>query len=399
LDHGSPSVFVGPIAGGEKVIASNRAPTAEFLRKFYSDALAVEMEGRGFLEAVNINALVMGGVVRGISDLLSGKAEADARGSQALAADAACAAVFEILHTLPPSAQSRERKPIKKPPPKPTKPRSRGPRRKPASALDVVSGATLATPSFSETPSFLETPSTSSKAVYFNKDEVLAKIGIPNVDEVSFSYFDPPDAYLRIIPMSPLPHPLSLATLREAATRVPVPMLKKRLGNLVAVNEYGVIAYDPAHSSRGGPAPLNWATQLFRNGELWAMSNTMIVRKRDGRPEWLPLPLLPAFVFEELYYDTLHSSVPFAIEHLSLKPPFQIELGLLHTKGMHIGINTDDIRGPAQANEAVSRVALPDAERESINSALLEFFNQVHDLSGYRRPLGLHGFPPGPPRP
>jgi hypothetical protein len=145
----------------------------------FHDALAVEMEGRGFLEAVNINALVMGGVVRGISDLLSGKAEADARGSQALAADAASAAVFEILHALPPPAQSRERKPVKKPPPKPSKPRSPGPRPKPASALDVVSGATVAA------PAFLETPSTFSKAVYFSKGEVLAKITLDPLSGLS----------------------------------------------------------------------------------------------------------------------------------------------------------------------------------------------------------------------
>jgi len=81
LKHGSPKVFVGPIAGGERVVASTRSATAEFLRKYYSDAIAVEMEGKGFLEAVNINTLVHGGVVRGISDLLSGKSEADEGGS------------------------------------------------------------------------------------------------------------------------------------------------------------------------------------------------------------------------------------------------------------------------------------------------------------------------------
>jgi hypothetical protein len=197
--------------------------------------------------------------------------------------------------------------------------------------------------------------------------------------------------------MSALKRPLPLASLREAASRAP--LLKKRPGCLVAINTYGAIAYDPAHGSRGGPAPLNWATQLFQNGELWAMSNTMIIQKRNGRPEWMPIPILPTFVFEELFYKTLHAGVAFGMEYLGLSLPCQVELGILNTRQMHIGITTEDIRGPVQANEAIYRVVLPDAEQATINSALLEFFNQVYDLSGYSRPQGLYGFPPGPPKP
>ena len=72
------------------------------------------MEGGGFLEAADINALVSAGVVRGISDLLSGKTAEDQSGSQELAADAASAAVFEILHGLAPPPKSGQ-KPGKKP--------------------------------------------------------------------------------------------------------------------------------------------------------------------------------------------------------------------------------------------------------------------------------------------
>jgi hypothetical protein len=43
-------------------------------------------------------------VIRGISDLLEGKSEADAAGSQERAADAASAVAFEILATLPPES-------------------------------------------------------------------------------------------------------------------------------------------------------------------------------------------------------------------------------------------------------------------------------------------------------
>jgi nucleoside phosphorylase len=99
-------IHVGPIAAGEKVVASSQGPVAQFLREHYGDTLAVEMEGRGFLEGVHINAPVQGCVVRGISDLLGGKSSADAKGWQEIAADAASAVAFEILATLHPGDRS-----------------------------------------------------------------------------------------------------------------------------------------------------------------------------------------------------------------------------------------------------------------------------------------------------
>jgi nucleoside phosphorylase len=94
-----PGAFVGPVAAGAKVIKSSRGSVATLLRESYGDTLAVEMEGEGFMRAAYTNQ-VDSIVIRGISDLLDGKAEADKSGSQEIASDHGSAFAFELLARL-----------------------------------------------------------------------------------------------------------------------------------------------------------------------------------------------------------------------------------------------------------------------------------------------------------
>ncbi|WP_416668728.1 GUN4 domain-containing protein [Egbenema bharatensis] len=68
-----PHVFVAPIAAGEKVIASKESDVFNFIRASYNDAIAVEMEGFGFLSAAFAYPELKAIVIRGISDLVDGK--------------------------------------------------------------------------------------------------------------------------------------------------------------------------------------------------------------------------------------------------------------------------------------------------------------------------------------
>ncbi len=113
----APRVVIGAIAAGEKVLSSKQSSLARLLKRTYGDALAIEMEGHGFLHAVLLNHTVLGLVVRGISDLVDDKAEADASGMQPIAAQHAAAFAFQVLAKLtspllggasPPSEAARE---------------------------------------------------------------------------------------------------------------------------------------------------------------------------------------------------------------------------------------------------------------------------------------------------
>jgi nucleoside phosphorylase len=95
-----PQAFVAPIASSNIVLASKESDEYKRLVSNYGDALAVEMEGHGFLIAVRANLEVNALVIRGISDLIEGKNRKGENTWKITAAAHASAFAFQILAKL-----------------------------------------------------------------------------------------------------------------------------------------------------------------------------------------------------------------------------------------------------------------------------------------------------------
>lgn len=105
----APTAYVGAIAAGEKVVASTKAETFRRIRTLYNDALAVEMEGYGFLHALHAHQELYGLVIRGISDHIDQKSRSDAAGWQEIASAAAAAFAVSVLLDLNVEVEPQER--------------------------------------------------------------------------------------------------------------------------------------------------------------------------------------------------------------------------------------------------------------------------------------------------
>jgi adenosylhomocysteine nucleosidase len=93
-------VITGTIAAGEKVDAAITSELHQFLKVHCNHALAVEMEGFGFLEACRQHHAVHGLLVRGISDLVDNKNNTEELGSQPYASANAAAFTIALIKQL-----------------------------------------------------------------------------------------------------------------------------------------------------------------------------------------------------------------------------------------------------------------------------------------------------------
>ncbi|WP_116244305.1 5'-methylthioadenosine/S-adenosylhomocysteine nucleosidase [Nocardiopsis sp. FIRDI 009] len=95
-----PQAHLGPIAAGEIVQNSRVSREAEWIRRTYNDALAIEMEGAGVAQAGHLSGAPVA-IVRGISDRADGTKATEAdRAWQPVAAANAAAFALDLAEEL-----------------------------------------------------------------------------------------------------------------------------------------------------------------------------------------------------------------------------------------------------------------------------------------------------------
>ncbi len=92
----------GPIASGDKVIATTDSDNYRHIKLHLNDTVALEMEAAGFGQTLSNHPYIHTINIRSISDLLDHKSEGDGRGLQQHAAANAAAFTFELLYQLDP---------------------------------------------------------------------------------------------------------------------------------------------------------------------------------------------------------------------------------------------------------------------------------------------------------
>ncbi|MFF8478982.1 hypothetical protein [Streptomyces sp. NPDC015414] len=90
-----------PIAVGDVVLADSASAIARHLNEHYNDAVAIEMEGAGVMQAAHLTGTLGALIIRGISDNADAhKHERDAAGNQSVAAHEAAHAAVALLREL-----------------------------------------------------------------------------------------------------------------------------------------------------------------------------------------------------------------------------------------------------------------------------------------------------------
>ncbi|MBL4803925.1 MAG: TIR domain-containing protein [Alphaproteobacteria bacterium] len=233
---------------------------------------------------------------------------------------------------------------------------------------------------------FRETPSTKFKCFYFEEGEALGQVGDPDFDDnTDCAYTEEKAFYLRLIPTQKQEKPLPVTSLFEAVKSGKLFPFQSGHNYFYSRNKYGTIAFDLKNNTQNA---IKSSAQIFRNGEIWAINAAHVIN-HEGKV------VVRIKLLEDIYIKSLPNYINFA-KGMGIEPPYTIEAGAVGLNQAYLGVPKDyddGLRGPIHENELMYRGVLEGDSEEEIQRFLLDFFEALFDLSGYRRPENFNNFP------
>jgi hypothetical protein len=239
----------------------------------------------------------------------------------------------------------------------------------------------LDAPTAATAPPFPSVPATSTPVVWFKPGEVLAKFD----HNTEYGFVDDRGLYLKISPRSAVGRPFTTGELYEMQRQVQPGLLHRQQTGIAGYNSRGAILLEPVSGSGGR---LRAATQMFHNGELWAIGRELLVDNNFGK-------FIPVRLLETAYREALIRSVDFMQRKLGIPPPYTVEFGAAGVSGYSLAIDSNP-DNPYQIREDVfsEGFVLTDTSRVAIDTALLRVYEAFFQRTGYPRPSNLFGPPP-----
>jgi len=226
---------------------------------------------------------------------------------------------------------------------------------------------------------FPETPTTFTKAVYFQHQDVLARIGEErDGDRIEYVYQDGNAFYLRVIPHVVPERPILQNDLHWLAKNHCPFSLWKRASQLADTNDYGAIVIEPISTASGW---IKASTQFFQNGEIWGIA-PWLLRPDDGSKR------IGQGAFETTYRMILGRYTQVMADRLRIPLPYTVEAGAVGLKGYRVAVGNqpDDSYGPIRDPEFSIRLVLNDISSANLDRAVNRISEELFRLTGYPRP-------------
>lgn len=215
-------------------------------------------------------------------------------------------------------------------------------------------------------PAFNEMQPGANAGVWFQPGAVLGQSGHARFGDVTDHTIQvSPIFYLRIIPSKPLAQRLTRPVINTIAHHLP--FFSMTGGAFVRDNDWGSVNLEP----RSNDGPASSVTQLFLNGEVWAI-RALYITDWDGNT-----------YFNYIGMETIaRTRLPQFINHLSEKTglefPVLIEIGFIGVRGCRMRIAEEQSAGPVRSEPRPVRIQLNSGDAAAMTQLLPNLFEKLY---------------------